>query len=46
MTSISKGQRTLFNIYKKKKNAKRFYTQKPDTFQKATQFPLRFYIQK
>ena len=26
--------------------AKRFYIQKPDTFQKARQFPLRFYIQK
>ena len=25
---------------------KRFYIQKPDTFQKARQFPLRFYTQK
>ena len=34
-------------IYTKSKNdAKRFYTQKPNTFQKARQFPLRFYIQK
>ena len=38
---------TRMCIYtKSKKNAKRFYIQKPDTFQKARQFPLRFYIQK
>ena len=31
---------------KPKKIAKRFIYKKTDTFQKARQFPLRFYIQK
>ena len=34
-------------IHKKQKNiVKRFIYKNPDTFQKARQFPLRFYIQK
>ena len=33
-------------IYKKQKVSKRFYIQNADTFQKARQFPLRFYIHK
>ena len=35
-------------IYTKKQNKLRnvFIYKKPDTFQKARQFPLRFYIQK
>ena len=40
-------KRTRTFIYiKGKKNAKRFYIQKAITFQKATQFSLRFYTQK
>ena len=40
-----KTTRTI--IYtKRKKIAKRFICKKPDTFQKARQFPLRFLIQK
>ena len=35
-----------FIYTKRKKIAKRFLYKKPDTFQKARQFPLRFYIQK
>ena len=46
MTAISERQRAQFNIYKKQKNAKRFYIQKSETSQKARQFPLRFYLQK
>ena len=34
-------------IHKKQNNCETFlYTKKPDTFQRARQFPLRFYIQK
>ena len=33
-------------IHKKQKIPKRFYLQKPDTFQKARQFPLRFIYRK
>ena len=36
--------RTL--IYTKSKTIETFYIQKPDTFQKARQFQIRFYIQK
>ena len=40
-----KTTRTL--IHKKsKKHSEMFLYKKPDTFQKARQFPLRFYIQK
>ena len=46
MTAINKKQRARFSIYKNKKNAIRFYIQKPDTLQKVRQFPLRFYIRK
>ena len=35
-----------FIYTKSKKNSKRFIYKKQDTFQKARQFPLRFYIQK
>ena len=39
--------RRMFIYTKSKKNCETFlYTKKPDTFQKARQFPLRFYIQK
>ena len=36
----------IFIYTKRKKIAKHFIYKKPDTFQKARQFPLRFYIQK
>ena len=45
MTAIIERQRA--RLYTKiKKIAKRFIFKKQDTFQKARQFPLRFYIQK
>ena len=45
MTAII--ERASGRIHKKqKKLPKRFIYQKLDTFQKARQFPLRFYIQK
>ena len=44
-TSIIKRQRArLYTKSKKFRNV--FIYKKPDTFQKARQFPLRFYIQK
>ena len=39
-------QKTTRTFIYTQKIAKRFYIQKLDTFQKARQFPLRFYIQK
>ena len=35
-----------FIYTKSKKIAKSFYSKKPDTFQKARQFPLRLYTKK
>ena len=35
-----------FTYTKSQKTAKRFIYKKPDTFQKARQFPLCFYVQK
>ena len=47
MTAVVERQRAHFNIYKKQNNCETFFVYKnPDTFQKARQFPLRFYIQK
>ena len=48
MTPISKKQRARFYIYKtqKMRNVFIFLQKKPDTFQKARQFPVRFYSQK
>ena len=46
MTAISKKHRACFIYTKSKKTAKRFYIEKPDTFQKGRQFPLSFYIQE
>ena len=48
MTPISKRQRASFTYTKSKNNCETFiYTfKKPDTFQKARQFALRFYSQK
>ena len=47
MTSIIERQRVRFYIHKKQKKMRNvFIYKKLDTFQKARQFPLRFYIQK
>ena len=46
MTAIIKRQRLRLYTQKAKKLLKVFIYKKPDTFQKAKQFPLRFYIQK
>ena len=48
MTAISERQRARFYIHKKQKKSRKvlYIYKKPDTFQKARQFPLRFYIQK
>ena len=46
MTAILERQRARLYTQKAKKIAKRFIYKKPDTFQKARQFPLRFCIQK
>ena len=44
---VRESQRARLYIYIKQKNCKTFiYIQKPDTLQKARQFPLRFYSQK
>ena len=45
MTALIESQHARLYT-QKQKNAKRLYIQKPDTFQKARQFPLRFYMQK
>ena len=42
MTAIIERQPTSLYTQKAKTIAKRFYIKKPDTFQKARQFPLRF----
>ena len=41
-----KTTRKFLYTKKAKTTAKHFYIQNPDTFRKARQFPLRFYIQK
>ena len=46
MTAIIERQRARLYTQKVKKIANVFRYKKPDTFQKARQFPLRFYIQK
>ena len=46
MTAIIKRQRARLYTQKAKKIAQRFIYKKTDTFQKARQFPLRFYIKK
>ena len=46
MTSIIERKRTRLYTQKSKKLRNVFICKKPDTFQKARQFPLRFYIQK
>ena len=46
MTAIIKRQRACLYTQKAKKLRNDFIYKKPDTFQKARQFPLRFYIQK
>ena len=46
MTAIIERQRARLYTQKAKKIAKRLLYKKPDTFQKARQFPLHFYIQK
>ena len=45
MTAITERQRARF-IYKKIKIPNVFIYKKPDTFQKARQFLLRFYVKK
>ena len=45
MTTIIERQRARLYIQKAKKLRNVFIYKKPDTFQKAGQFPLRFYIQ-
>ena len=46
MTAIIKRQLARLFTQKAKKLRNVFMYKKPDTFQKARQFPLRFYIQK
>ena len=48
MNPIREIQRARLFIYKKQKNYEPFIfiCKKPDTFQKARHFPLRFYSQK
>ena len=47
MTAIIERQSACFYIHKtERKLQKGFICKKPDTFQKARHFPLRFYIQK
>ena len=47
MTPTNKIQRARFYIYKMQKNCETlmYIQKKPDTFQKARQFALRFYSQ-
>ena len=44
MTAIIEIQRARVHTQKAKNCETFLYTKKPDTFQKAGQFPLRFYI--
>ena len=46
MTVIIERQRALLYTQKSKKIAKRLFIQKARHVSKATQFPLRFYIEK
>ena len=46
MTAIIESQHARLYTQKVKIITERFIYKKPDTFQKARQFPLRFYIQK
>ena len=46
MTAVIERQGTRFYIHKKPKQLPNVLYKKPDTFQKARQFPLRFYVQK
>ena len=46
MTAIIERQRARLYKQKAKKLRNVFMFKKPDNFQKARQFPLRFYIQK
>ena len=46
MTAIIERQRARLYPQKEKKMLNIFIYKKPNTFQKARQFPLRFYIQK
>ena len=46
MTAIFEKRRARLYTQKAKKLRNIFIYKKPDTFQKARQFPLRFYIQK
>ena len=46
MTAIIERQRARLYTKKQKKLRNVFIFKKPHTFQKARQFPLRFYIQK
>ena len=47
MTAISERQRARFYIYAKSKKMRNvFIYKKPDTLQKARQFPLRFIYKK
>ena len=46
MTAIIERQRAHLYKQKPKKLLNVFIYKKPDTFQKARQFPLRFFIQK
>ena len=46
MTSISERQRAPFNIYKKKKNTKRFYIQKSRHFAKRKTICVTFLYTK
>ena len=46
MTAIIERQGGRLNTQKSKKLRNVFIFKKPDTFQKARQFPLRFHIQK
>ena len=46
MTAIIEKQRARLYTQKAKKLRNIFIYKKPDTFKKAGQFPLRFYIQK
>ena len=46
MTAIIERQRARLYTQKAKKMQHVFIYKKPDTFQKARQFPLSFYMQK
>ena len=46
ITAIIEIQSARLYTQKAKKSQKVFIYKKPDTFQNARQFPLRFYIQK